>query len=128
MYFRVRRDRTRDSGWGARIAPRILAVTVAVAAGVTGDASGHVRTLHAVQVEMVRRDPSTALGAGEAKKDSPVIGEDGKPEKPEGADGMMAGVIPGAAKPDDQKKLLPVTPWGRYVKILLSSNEFLFVN
>jgi parallel beta-helix repeat protein len=40
MYFRVRRDRTRDSGWGARIAPRILAVTVAVAAGVTGDASG----------------------------------------------------------------------------------------
>jgi len=73
-------------------------------------------------------DPSTALGAGEAKKDSPVIGEDGKPEKPEGADGMMAGVIPGAAKPDDQKKLLPVTPWGRYVKILLSSNEFLFVN
>ena len=26
-----------------------------------------------------------------------------------------------------QKKLLPVTPWGRYVKILLSSNEFLFI-
>jgi mono/diheme cytochrome c family protein len=74
------------------------------------------------------KDPSTALGAGETKKDAPVIGEDGKPEKPEGADGMMAGVIPGAAKPDDQKKLLPVTPWGRYVKILLSSNEFLFVN
>jgi hypothetical protein len=64
----------------------------------------------------------------EAKKDPPVVGEDGKPEKPEGADGMMAGVIPGAAKPEDQKKLLPVTPWGRYVKILLSSNEFLFIN
>jgi hypothetical protein len=74
------------------------------------------------------KDPSTALGAGDSKKDMPAIGEDGKPEKPEGADGMMAGVIPGAAKPDDQKKLLPVTPWGRYVKILLSSNEFLFVN
>jgi hypothetical protein len=74
------------------------------------------------------KDPSTALGAGDAKKDLPAIGEDGKPEKPEGADGMMAGVIPGAAKPEDQKKLLPVTPWGRYVKILLSSNEFLFVN
>jgi len=74
------------------------------------------------------KDPSTALGAGDAKKDMPAIGEDGKPEKPEGADGMMAGVIPGAAKPEDQKKLLPVTPWGRYVKILLSSNEFLFVN
>ena len=23
---------------------------------------------------------------------------------------------------------LPVTPWGRYVKILLSANEFLFIN
>jgi parallel beta-helix repeat protein len=40
MYFRVRRDRTRDSGWGARIAPRILAVIVAVAAGATGHVSG----------------------------------------------------------------------------------------
>src|SRR5687767_11930009 len=29
-----------------------------------GDASGHVRTLHAVKVEMVRNDPSTGLGAG----------------------------------------------------------------
>jgi uncharacterized protein DUF1553/uncharacterized protein DUF1549 len=41
-------------------------------------------------------------------------------------DGMMAGVVPGAAKKDDPK-LLPVTPWGRYVKVLLSSNEFLFI-
>jgi glutamate synthase (NADPH/NADH) small chain len=29
----------------------------------SGDAGGHVRTLHAVRVEMVRKDPSTALGA-----------------------------------------------------------------
>jgi hypothetical protein len=41
---------------------------------------------------------------------------------------MMAGVIPGPAKKDDEKKLLPVTPWGRYMKILLSSSEFLFVS
>jgi hypothetical protein len=41
---------------------------------------------------------------------------------------MMSGVIPGAGKADDEKKLLPVTPWGRYVKILLSSNEFLFID
>ncbi len=39
----------------------------------------------------------------------------------------MAGVIPGAAKKEESKKLLPPTPWGRYVKILLSSSEFLFV-
>jgi hypothetical protein len=43
-------------------------------------------------------------------------------------EGMMAGVIPGAAKTDDNKKTLPTTAWGRYVKILLSSSEFLFVD
>jgi hypothetical protein len=52
-------------------------------------------------------------------------GADG-PEKV--GEGMMAGVIPGAAKKDDSKKTLPTTPWGRYVKILLSSNEFLFID
>jgi len=42
--------------------------------------------------------------------------------------GMMAGVAPGAGKSDEKKPLLPVTPWGRYVKILLSSTEFIFIN
>jgi hypothetical protein len=41
--------------------------------------------------------------------------------------GMMAGVTPGSSKKDDPK-LLPPTPWGRYIKILLSSNEFLFID
>jgi Protein of unknown function (DUF1553) len=54
--------------------------------------------------------------------------EDGKAKDETIGDGMMAGVIPGAAKKDDEKKLLPVTPWGRYMKILLSSSEFLFVS
>ena len=40
---------------------------------------------------------------------------------------MMAGVLAGAGKKEDQEKLLPVTPWGRYLKVLLSSNEFLFI-
>jgi len=45
------------------------------------------------------------------------------------ADGMMAGVVPGVKPPEDEKKkMLPVTTFGRYVKILLSSNEFLFVS
>jgi hypothetical protein len=52
--------------------------------------------------------------------------KEGGPEKI--GEGMMAGVIPGAAKKEDQEKLLPVTPWGRYVKVLLSSSEFLFVD
>ena len=42
--------------------------------------------------------------------------------------GMMAGVVPGSGKSDEKKPLLPVTPWGRYVKILLSSTEFIFIN
>ena len=29
---------------------------------------------------------------------------------------------------DSAIKLLPVTPWGRYLKVLLSSSEFLFVS
>jgi len=45
------------------------------------------------------------------------------------ANGMMAGVVPGAKGPADaKKKMLPVTTFGRYVKILMSSNEFLFVS
>ena len=44
-------------------------------------------------------------------------------------DGMMAGVKPDAKPPADEKdKMLPVTTFGRYVKILLSSNEFIFVS
>jgi Protein of unknown function (DUF1553) len=44
-------------------------------------------------------------------------------------DGMMAGVIaPGKGKPEEKKPPLPVTTWGRYAKVLLSSSEFLFVN
>ena len=43
-------------------------------------------------------------------------------------EGMMAGVTgPPPGPPDPSKKPLPVTPFGRYVKILLSSSEFLFI-
>jgi cytochrome c553 len=45
------------------------------------------------------------------------------------ADGMMAGVTPGAKAPEaDKEKMRPVSTFGRYVKILLSSNEFIFVS
>ena len=37
------------------------------------------------------------------------------------------GVLPAAAGPELKDKK-PVTTFGRYVKVLLSSNEFLFVN
>jgi mono/diheme cytochrome c family protein len=51
------------------------------------------------------------------------------PVPPSGAPppGMMAGVTPAAGALKDEKERLPVTVFGRYVKVLLSSNEFLFV-
>jgi hypothetical protein len=66
----------------------------------------------------------------DAKKmaDAKPADTEAKPDMPPAPEGMMAGVAPrppGAAS-DDKK--LPVTTFGRFVKILLSSNEFLFVN
>ncbi len=43
--------------------------------------------------------------------------------------GMMSGVTPGAQpSPDEAGKMRPVTTFGRYVKVLLSANEFIFVS
>ena len=54
---------------------------------------------------------------------------DAKPDADPAAAGMMAGVTPGAgATADEKKKMRPVTAFGRYVKVLLSSNEFVFVS
>jgi Protein of unknown function (DUF1553) len=74
-----------------------------------------------------KADPKMASKA-DGKNAAADEDKDAGRDKPDAGEGMMAGVIPGGAKKDDQKKLLPVTPWGRYVKILLSSNEFIFVN
>jgi hypothetical protein len=53
-----------------------------------------------------------------------------KPPAGEGdqMDGMMAGVLPAPSGAEPPKKPLPVTPLGRYIKILLSSSEFLFID
>jgi uncharacterized protein DUF1553 len=60
------------------------------------------------------KDDDRAAGAGE--------------EMPN-PNGMMAGVKPDAKGSASEKdKMLPVTTFGRYVKILLSSNEFIFVS
>jgi hypothetical protein len=72
------------------------------------------------------KDSKDAKNAKDAKNEKADAGEDDDgPEKV--GEGMMAGVIPGAAK-KAAEKMLPPTPWGRYVKILLSSSEFLFVD
>jgi hypothetical protein len=50
-------------------------------------------------------------------------------KEPKVSDGMMAGVTStGASSDDDKKPMLPVTALGRYLKVLLSSNEFLFID
>jgi cytochrome c553 len=64
----------------------------------------------------------------DTKKDAGADPNDSADGDEKSGEGMMAGVIPGSAKKDEGKKLLPATPWGRYVKILLSSSEFLFVD
>jgi hypothetical protein len=61
-----------------------------------------------------------------AEPETKPSGEDDPP--PAGADGMMAGVSPGARRKAEPVKLLPVTAWGRYLKVLLSNNEFLYID
>ncbi|HXI31152.1 MAG TPA: PSD1 and planctomycete cytochrome C domain-containing protein [Vicinamibacterales bacterium] len=64
----------------------------------------------------------------DAKKAAAASDDDETSQKPDKDEvGMMAGVTPGSSKKDDPK-LLPPSPWGRYIKILLSSNEFLFID
>lgn len=80
---------------------------------------------------------SEPMKAYEERKAAPPQTAKAKPpqEKPpdEGetpgmrSDGMMGGVGRPSA-PEDQEKLLPVTAWGRYLKILLTSNEFVFID
>ncbi len=71
-----------------------------------------------------------AAKTGDADKKPAMTPEPAKLD-PAMAEGMMAGVMGASGsdkKGDEAKKLLPVTTFGRYVKILLSSNEFVFVN
>ncbi len=89
-------------------------------------------------VQYVTQEPLRAYE--ERKAEAAKQGQDPGPQGPAAppavqkpdpamAEGMMAGVMGGADKKNDEaKKLLPVTAFGRYVKVLLSSNEFLFVN
>jgi hypothetical protein len=74
------------------------------------------------------RKAEGAKKSAEEKKSASAPSSGADEEKPSEmpGDGMMAGVVPGARKEEDTKKLLPVTPLGRYLKVLLSSNEFLF--
>jgi hypothetical protein len=84
--------------------------------------------MKAYEERKAAKDTKGTKDADDAKKKVSRGDDDEKADAPDKeALGMMAGVVPGAAKKDDEKKLLPPTTLGRYMKILLSSNEFLFV-
>ncbi len=85
-------------------------------------------------LEFVAAEPMKAY---EERKAAPPEPSDSlaPPEQPrhgDEADGMRSdGMMGGVARPstpDDRKKLLPMTALGRYVKILLTSNEFVFID
>jgi hypothetical protein len=69
---------------------------------------------------------------GEVTKNAPAADDsrekDDAAETEPSADGMMAGVTPAKTPAADKEKMRPVSTFGRYVKILLSSNEFIFVS
>ena len=75
-----------------------------------------------------RRVESLKKPAEDSKAKTTTAADSDKPKDAATGDKMMAGVVPDASKPQAEKKLLPVTALGRYMKVLLSSNEFLFMN
>ena len=87
-------------------------------------------------LQFLKTEPLASYEERRKEKDKKDSNPESKPDpaqeaaaKPESvkADGMMSGVVPGAAQKPEEK-MLPVTPWGRYAKVLLSSAEFVFVD
>jgi hypothetical protein len=76
-----------------------------------------------------RRAAAKTPPSADAAAPGPASRGGGMPEEDPAPAGMMAGVSPGVSSPqDEKKKFVPVTAFGRYVKVLLSSNEFVFVS
>jgi hypothetical protein len=87
----------------------------------------YLRTEPMRQYEEKKAAAAEAEARAKANPAGGLVKPDTAGEDP-AADGMMSGVRPGAGRDADRKAFLPVTPFGRYVKVLLSSNEFLFVD
>jgi hypothetical protein len=79
--------------------------------------------------EMTGKPEAAAQAPTIAPIAMPAPSDPSAPDQAMEPGGMMSGVVPGAAgKADEKKPLLPVTHWGRYLKILLSSTEYMFIN
>ena len=77
------------------------------------------------QYEDRRADASTAT---EKKPEAEAAATAVASADPAPVPGMMAGVVAGVTSGAAPEQIRPVTVFGRYVKILLSSNEFIFVS
>ncbi len=94
-----------------------------LAAGVEFLATEPMRQYEERKAEAAKPAAADAKMAGSG----PATAAPGAPAAPP-PDGMMAGVKPGVANPAEAKDKKPVTALGRYIKVLLSANEFLFIN
>jgi hypothetical protein len=87
--------------------------------------------------EKARKEEKPATGANGTSPDASATAGQGpktdyqpdpvKNPAVEATGGMMAGVYGGTPK-EEAAKMLPVTVWGRYAKLLLSSSEFYYAN
>ncbi len=85
--------------------------------------------LEYLQSEPLKEYEESKKNAAEKKDKKPDLPKTGKPAGE--VSGMMKGVVPGAGAPGDKEAKnppLPVTTWGRYAKVLMSSSEFLYVD
>lgn len=97
---------------------------------------GFLRTEPMKQYEERKAEAEKAKAKAAAAAEGPKAAPTPEPSAPEAAGetpapemGMMAGVVPGkGGEAKDAQARLPVTIFGRYLKVLLSSNEFLFVS
>jgi hypothetical protein len=98
-----------------------------LAAGIAYMAKEPLRAYEERKAEAAKELASEKPKAGTNGAASADNGKDSDMGRPMRGDGMMGGVTADAAA-KARVKLLPVTPFGRYMKVLLSSNEFLFVD
>jgi hypothetical protein len=87
-----------------------------------------LRTEAVKQYEDRRADAAKAAADAKSPTADATAGGESNADKPAPMEGMMAGVLPGVQSGAPPEKMLPVTTFGRYLKVLLSSNEFLFVS
>jgi mono/diheme cytochrome c family protein len=102
-------------------------VEAEIAAGAAYVAQEPMRAYEERKAEAAKKPDGTADKKKQTTGDADDDGDDEDRPRPMTGDGMMAGVVPGAGG-KAEAKLLPVTAFGRYMKVLLSSGEFLFVS